>query len=265
MHVSQPVPSGSTADNEPTIKLSRRTSRGWVMAWDSDEEWLRELLEPEPPSKRQRITDDDAEAALFLDELLCSHSSSRVAVPAVVLPTALTAKRDVREVQMIAAPTESSSSVNERIGAASNIQPVLKTELFSSTPGQPMAIKTVVFKLCQSNNAGAILSHATQLIQNIINQGPTVSKIGITGDPAHRWGNDKYGYKRDINTYQQMFVFSEADAAGAAMLEASLINTFRQISGCRNTAPGGESVRSGCPTYTYMVHRLLCTVRAAGG
>ena len=56
------------------------------MALDSDEEWLLELLQPEPPPKRCRISDDDVEASQFLDELLISYSSAR-SCPA--LPAAL--------------------------------------------------------------------------------------------------------------------------------------------------------------------------------
>lgn len=260
------------------------------MALDSDEEWLLELLQPEPPPKRCRISDDDVEASQFLDELLISYSSARTcpALPAAlpVMTAALPPRRAAMPCPRVAVrpalelggelaiwlrglPLESIAPIwpasparpADRITVVSNIVQPSATSL----PPQQAAVPKVVFRLPQSSNAGAILSHATQLVHNIIRQGPTIFKIGITADPAHRWGNDRYGYQHDRDEYQQMLVFSEADSAGAAMLEASLIKTFKQISGCRNTAPGGESVRHGCTTYTYIVFRHLDTVRAAGG
>ena len=51
-----------------------------------------------------------------------------------------------------------------------------------------------------------ILLHATQLVQDSIGKGPTVFKIGITADPAHRWGNVRYGYQHDKDQYQQRSV-----------------------------------------------------------
>ena len=119
------------------------------------------------------------------------------------------------------------------------------------------SLASVVFQVSPSSNSGTILAHAQKTVQGVIAHGPTIFKIGITADPSHRWGNHKYGYQHDRNAYQQMLIFSEADSAGAAMLEASLINTFKSQAGCRNTAPGGEGVRHGCVIYTYIVYRHL--------
>ena len=248
------------------------------MALDSDEEWLNELLEPKP--KRQRNSDDDIEAAEFLHEMLTSFSSARscvqpslhvapvpkqmLAQPALptAVPAPLAARRCVSTVRIAdrqARPADRMrvSNINNCVAAVSR-KPV-EAEQQNSFGIKPVAAQKVKFSLSPSSNAGTILNHAMQLVQNIIGQGPTIFKIGITADPAGRWGNDKYGYQHDRDNYQQMLVLSEAESAGAAMLEASLINKFKSISGCRNTAPGGESVRNGCTTFTYIVFRHLDT------
>jgi len=115
----------------------------------------------------------------------------------------------------------------------------------------------VKLSLAPSSNAGAILHHTMQLVQHIVGQGLTTFKMGMTADPAHRWGNDKCGHQHEFYDCQQMQVLSEADSAGAAMLEASLIRKFWTANGCRNSAPGGESLREGCMIYTFIVSRRV--------
>lgn len=233
-----------------------------AMALDSDDEWLRELLAPEP-LKRRRVSDDDADAAQFLNELLSSGGSASRATPSCPVAPA----------QLVIAPTQ-------RIGPFV-LAPVLPARFGLPAARAPSRLTTpaahpvdghgksarpprvqqqvqpskVAFRLPQSTNAGAILAHAARIVQETVERGPTIFKIGITVDPVHRWGNQKYGYQHDRDRYQQMLVFAEADSAGAAMLEASLINMFKQTSGCRNTAPGGESVKPGCAVFTYIVYR----------
>jgi len=252
---------------------------------DSGDEWLQELLTPAPPLKRPRDSEDDDEAAQFLDELLKSYSAARSwvqpAPPADALPTQLGTRPALPAalpLQLAGRPALSASrlaarpacpadrivvvsNINKRVTAAS-IKPVERAQTSASGTKrvrlpEPAAVPKVKFNLAPSSNAGAILSHAIQLVQHILGQGLIIFKIGITADPAHRWGNDKYGYQHDIDDYQQMLVLSEADSAGAAMLEASLIREFRTVKGCRNTAPGGESVRQGCMIYTYIVFRRV--------
>lgn len=263
------------------------------MALDSGDEWLEELLAREPPQKRARIiSDDDVEAALFLDELLHCYSSAtswvQPAVPGALpgrpaVPGVLPAQLDARPAVPAASTTGTFLCFASTTGALPAVAPKLAARLARparpavpagavvpkrpAVPARPavrarpevQAAVQVKFNLPKSRNAGNVLDHATQLVQDIVGQGPTIFKIGITADPAHRWGNANYGYQHDRDAYQQMLVFSEADSAGAAMLEASLINMFKNTSGCRNTAPGGEGVRHGCTTFTYIVFRHLDT------
>ena len=261
---------------------------------DSDDEWLQELLTPALPLKRPCVSDDDIEASQFLDELLNCYSAAgswlqpalpaealpaqlgtRPAFPAAV-PLQLCAARPVarpfpvgrsalsasRLASRPACPADRTNVVSDINKPVTTITPVEHAQNSASgtkrvrLPEQA-AVPKVKFNLAPSSNAGAILKHATQLVQDIVGQGLTIFKIGITADPAHRWGNDRYGYQHDIDNYKQMLVLSEGDSAGAAMLEASLISKFRETGGCRNTAPGGESVRQGCRIFTYIVFRRI--------
>ena len=246
------------------------------MSLDSDDEWLQEPFAPAPP-KRRKLSDeassDDIEASQFLDELLNSYKSTLPALPVVrhslpaaalpVLPAPL-ARPALRVDRFIAASAGDRSrpqcpNANRRPQQAAVPKPQQAAAPKRRAEPQQADVPKVNFRLPHSSNAGNILLHATQLVQDIIGKGPTVFKIGITADPAHRWGNVRYGYQHDKDRYQQMLVMSEADSAGAAMLEASLISLFKQTSGCRNCAPGGESVRQGCLIFTYIVYRHLDT------
>lgn len=234
------------------------------MAADSDDEWLQELLAPQP-SKRRRVSEDDVEALQFLEELLRVRRpliSCAPSLPAaqLVLRPALPAAFPVR---LAARPAP---SLAQR-PTSSDRKAFPKGVFGAKSPNAPLAgaVSKVEFRLPQSSNAGAVLAHAVQLVRQTVERGPTIFKIGITADPVHRWGNPKYGYQHDRDSYQQMVVFSEADSAGAAMLEASLISMFKNTSGCRNTAPGGESARQGCAIYTYVVFRNLGLANAQVG
>ena len=256
---------------------------------DSGDEWLQELLTPPPPVKRPRVSDDDVEASQFLDELLHSHSAAVSwvvpALPAAALPKQLVTRHALPAAlpqQLARRPACSASKLAtqpacpaDRIVVASNLNKSVasrkqvehaqntasatkrarQSSRASCLSPEQAAVPKVKFNLAPSSNAGAILDHAIRLVDDILNNRPTIFKIGITTDPAYRWGNNKYGYQHDIDNYEQMLVLSEADSTGAAMLEASLIRKFRDVSGCRNTAPGGESVRQGCTIYTYIVFR----------
>ena len=107
--------------------------------------------------------------------------------------------------------------------------------------------------------AGAVLDHAMSAMTKLLELGPTVFKIGITHQPIVRWHNPVYGYKRDLDQYQQMvLLFITADPIAAAFLEASLIDRFIATPGCRNKAKGGENLLNMCsPYFTYVVFRRL--------
>lgn len=248
---------------------------------DSDDEWLQELLTPSLPLKRRCVSDDDVEASQFLDELLHSYPATVSwvvpALSAAALPKQLVTQPALPAAlpqQLARRPACSASKLAaqpacpaDRIVVASNLNKSVASRKQvehsqNSASGTKRArlpeqavVPKVKFNLAPSSNAGAILDHAIRLVDDILNNRPTIFKIGITTDPAYRWGNNKYGYQHDIDDYEQMLVLSEADSTGAAMLEASLIRKFRDVSGCRNTAPGGESVRQGCTIYTYIVFR----------
>lgn len=244
------------------------------MTLDSDDEWLQELLAPERPPKRRRISEDDIDAARFLDELLSSHR--RVSSGSLVPPSSVCAALPAAQFLRPTAPAVLSGPLQARLAPSTKQLPPRSAlaaspraniqEVSRDLPaGGARAAPKIEFRLARSKNAGAVLAHASQVVRDVIGQGPTIFKIGITADPDYRWRNAKYGYQRDRDAYQQMLVFSEADSAGAAMLEASLISMFRNTSGCRNAAPGGESVRHGCVIFTYIVFRHLDTARSGPG
>jgi len=216
------------------------------MAPDSDDEWLAELL---APAKRRHVS-DDGDALLFLQDLLKMDAPTTPGNASVLV--APDARPDLPAgfalLPAAAGPALPAPAARPALPAPA-VHPV------SLTKEQRLA--NVVFRLPQSTIFGAILAHAEEHVHRIVKQGPTIFKIGITTDPAHRWGNRRYGYLHDLDHYQQMMILSEIESAGAAMLEASLIKTFKHTPGCRNTAPGGENVRQGCMVFTYIVFRHL--------
>ena len=240
------------------------------MAPDSDDEWLAELL---TPAKRPRVS-DDGDALLFFYDLLKLEApptpgNASMPVPQVTKPETrpdvpagfalLPAATRLAVRPAIPAPAArpailadtkiSFGHVNHDIIAASEKPPGPTSVVRPASLTKEQRLANVVFRLPQSNLSGAILAHAEARVHSIVKHGPTIFKIGITTDPAHRWGNCRYGYLHDLNNYQQMLILSEDESAGAAMLEASLINTSRHTPGCRNTAPRGENARQGCMVF----------------
>ena len=81
----------------------------------------------------------------------------------------------------------------------------------------------------------------------------------MTIDPGKRWTNARYGYLRS-GDYSRMHVLAELTTMeGAAFLEALLIRQFASLSGCQNTAKGGEGmhVASSGPGFVYIVFMAL--------
>jgi hypothetical protein len=81
-------------------------------------------------------------------------------------------------------------------------------------------------------------------------------KIGITGDPYHRWQVADYAYKRE--GFQTMTVIGVATSTKAiADMERQVISAFRRFGRdgvlvnpdgnalCLNRAPGGENAQVG--------------------
>ena len=79
--------------------------------------------------------------------------------------------------------------------------------------------------------AGKVLEHAKHVVHGLLEKhAPMVFKLGYTHDPVWRWTNSIYGYSFDCYKYTNMVILYESsEAAGPAMLEASLIDFFRSI------------------------------------
>lgn len=110
--------------------------------------------------------------------------------------------------------------------------------------------------LSAAKTAGLVTSHCLRHVNTVI-EAPVNFKIGLAYNPEHRWSNTRYGYATG-NMYHVMDVIAELDTAdGAAYLEATLIERYKNRSGCMNRAPGGEGLRGHAtngPYYVYIVH-----------
>ena len=118
----------------------------------------------------------------------------------------------------------------------------------------------IVFELCQSSKASAVLEHAEQSVQKLFAKHPAVYKVGISSNPVQRWTHSVYGYARDrYERWQGMKVLAACDTSfSAGLVESFLINKFRGQPGCRNDRPGGETpAPNPGPHFTYVVYRIL--------
>ena len=134
------------------------------------------------------------------------------------------------------------------------VDPPVATESESAAHRDPIR-----FQMSSAGTSGKALAHAVNIIEQLLADGPVISKTGITQDPKNRWFNKSYGYKYDSDNYFEMLVIFHGDSSGAAFL-AALIHQFRDVSGCRNIASGGEGIARawvGDSFYTYVVHRQL--------
>ncbi|CAE7244235.1 UPF1 [Symbiodinium sp. CCMP2592] len=112
-------------------------------------------------------------------------------------------------------------------------------------------------------NAGKALLSIRERVASILRLGPTVYKIGLTGDPLFRFykvpskTNSSAGYRYDIDQYAEMQVlFAGATWDEAALMEAVLISEFQGRPGNRNINPGGEGRQVYDPPYfTYIVFK----------
>lgn len=107
--------------------------------------------------------------------------------------------------------------------------------------------------------AGVILRHCTAYIDQLLDRGPTIYKIGATWRPEHRWTNNAYGYRLDVDRWDCMHVLHAARSEPIGFLEASLIAHYKdqRPDGLRNQAPGGEGIGQSNLCYLYVVSRLL--------
>ena len=107
--------------------------------------------------------------------------------------------------------------------------------------------------------------HGARHIRAILNMGVRQFKIGITGNPANRWSNRRYGYQHERYTRMNViYVFESSDDVAA--METALIAMYRRFdrSGkrvenfghhlCLNDAPGGENAHVGhSPFFVFVV------------
>lgn len=107
--------------------------------------------------------------------------------------------------------------------------------------------------------AGVILRHCTAYVDQLLDRGPTIYKIGATWRPEHRWTNSAYGYRLDVDRWDCMHVLHAARSESIGFLEASLIAHYKgqHPDGLRNQAPGGEGIGQSDLCYLYVVSRLL--------
>lgn len=103
--------------------------------------------------------------------------------------------------------------------------------------------------------ASKVLSHAVARIRNLISLSLTY-KIGLTYDPAQRWRFADHAYcrqsPRSFATMRLLAVVEHGETA--AFIEASLIASFREHSGCKNIAGGGETTaKIQGPFFVYAV------------
>ena len=114
-----------------------------------------------------------------------------------------------------------------------------------------------------SLNAGKALLSVRNKVASILSLGPTVYKIGLTGDPMFRFykvpsqTSASAGYRHDLEQYEEMHVlFAGATWDEAALMEAVLIAEFQGRPGNRNINPGGEGRQVYDPPYfTYIVFK----------
>lgn len=110
------------------------------------------------------------------------------------------------------------------------------------------SVKLPSGRKCAKSLAGTALQRAKAVVEELLRaSGPAVFKIGITCSPLMRFR----AYERD--GYHAMHLLFASEEPGAVqMLEAALIDAFRERMGCRNKARGGEGPVGRAPYFTYL-------------
>ena len=78
--------------------------------------------------------------------------------------------------------------------------------------------------------AGRALQHAKSVLMSLFSKhDPMIFKIGYSHNATWRWSNTLYGYQFDrIDKWTNMVILYEStEPFGPAMLEASLIDTYK--------------------------------------
>ncbi len=87
---------------------------------------------------------------------------------------------------------------------------------------------------------------------------PCVFKIGVTGDPRHRFFAAGWGYAAE--GYMFLDVMWAGSPGACCDLEIGLIQQFRAVPGNRNDGPGGEGI---CRTNDSNLGDGVSLIRAA--
>ena len=114
-------------------------------------------------------------------------------------------------------------------------------------------------------NTGQSLACCRKVVATVLDKGPTVYKIGVTGDPLLRFYKEPCtappnpGYYKSHEKFKRMYVlYAGATWEEAALMEAVLIESHLGKPGNRNIRPGGEGRRMGQgPFFTYLVFKSL--------
>lgn len=105
-------------------------------------------------------------------------------------------------------------------------------------------------------NAGRALASCKDQIDSLLNRGPQVFKIGLSGDPLFRFYKEAtnsspgVGYYHEKPSYKGMYIlFCSITWDEAALMEAALIDCYKEWPGNQNIRPGGEGRQTGEAPY----------------
>ncbi len=114
-------------------------------------------------------------------------------------------------------------------------------------------------------SAGRSLEWCKNKIAHVLDEGPQVFKIGITANPLHRFYrkpnvdelNPSPGYYFSREKFKCMHVvFCGSTWDEVALMEAILIQLYKDTPGNRNVRPGGEGRKMAeGPYFTYIVFK----------
>ena len=99
-------------------------------------------------------------------------------------------------------------------------------------------VSAYVSSSARKPTAGTVLQHCkkqVELFRASLGGAVAVFKIGYTSNPVRRF------VSYHMHNFAAMRVIHTTENRGVAeMLEAALIDAFKQVRGCRNDKPGGE-------------------------
>lgn len=100
--------------------------------------------------------------------------------------------------------------------------------------------------------ASKLFAHANEVIGVLAAE--KQFKIGLTRSPLHRWENPAYGYKLEGRWCSMFVICILQHGESAGIMESALILMWGSNPRCTNEAPGGESVSpEPGPWFIYVV------------